>query len=41
MKTSMQSKLDQLAKRLVDLNDLLSREDVTADMDQYRKLTRD
>ncbi|SAL84095.1 peptide chain release factor 1 [Caballeronia arvi] len=41
MKTSMQSKLDQLAKRQVDLNDLLSREDVTADMDQYRKLTRE
>ncbi|SAK72027.1 peptide chain release factor 1 [Caballeronia catudaia] len=41
MKTSMQSKLDQLAKRQVDLNDLLSREDVTSDMDQYRKLTRE
>jgi peptide chain release factor 1 len=41
MKTSMQSKLDQLAKRQVDLNELLSREDVTADMDQYRKLTRE
>jgi len=41
MKTSMQSKLDQLAKRLVDLNDLLSREDGTADMDQDRKLTRE
>jgi peptide chain release factor 1 len=41
MKTSMQSKLDQLAKRQVDLNELLSREDVTSDMDQYRKLTRE
>ncbi|KMY85460.1 Peptide chain release factor 1 [Candidatus Paraburkholderia calva] len=41
MKTSMQSKLDQLAKRQVDLNELLSRENVTADMDQYRKLTRE
>lgn len=41
MKTSMQSKLDQLARRQVDLNELLSREDVTSDMDQYRKLTRE
>ncbi len=30
MKTSMQRKLDQLATRLAELNDLLSREDVTA-----------
>lgn len=41
MKTSMQSKLDQLATRLADLNHLLSRENVTADLDQYRKLTRE
>ncbi|NRE34949.1 peptide chain release factor 1 [Burkholderia pseudomallei] len=41
MKTSMQSKLDQLATRLAELNDLLSRENVTADLDQYRKLTRE
>ena len=41
MKTSMQSKLDQLATRLAELNELLSREDVTSDMDQYRKLTRE
>ncbi|QTB50493.1 peptide chain release factor 1 [Burkholderia pseudomallei] len=41
MKTSMQSKLDQLTTRLAELNDLLSRENVTADLDQYRKLTRE
>ncbi|MDE1180615.1 peptide chain release factor 1 [Paraburkholderia sp.] len=41
MKTSMQSKLDQLTIRLAELNDLLSREDITANLDQYRKLTRE
>ena len=41
MKTSMQSKLDQLARRLADLTGLLSHEDATSDMDQYRKLTRE
>ncbi|ABO53503.1 peptide chain release factor 1 [Burkholderia vietnamiensis] len=41
MKTSMQRKLDQLSVRLAELNDLLSRENVTADLDQYRKLTRE
>src|ERR1700712_2993477 len=41
MKTSMQSKLDQLTTRLAELNDLMSREDVTADMDQDRKITKE
>ncbi|MFC0402254.1 peptide chain release factor 1 [Paraburkholderia rhizosphaerae] len=41
MKTSMQSKLDQLTTRLAELNDLLSRADITANLDQYRKLTRE
>ncbi len=41
MKTSMQRKLDQLTTRLAELNDLLSREDITANLDQYRKLTRE
>lgn len=41
MKTSMQSKLDQLTTRLGELNELLSRETVTSDLDQYRKLTRE
>ncbi|CAB3803969.1 Peptide chain release factor RF1 [Paraburkholderia fynbosensis] len=37
----MQRKLDQLTTRLAELNDLLSREDVTSNLDQYRKLTRE
>lgn len=37
----MQSKLDQLTTRLAELNDLLSRADITANLDQYRKLTRE
>jgi peptide chain release factor 1 len=41
MKTSMQQKLDQLTTRLAELNDLLSRADVTANISQYRKLTRE
>ncbi|WP_296663193.1 peptide chain release factor 1 [Paraburkholderia sp.] len=41
MKTSMQLKLDQLTTRLAELNDLLSRPDVTSNRDQYRKLTRE
>jgi peptide chain release factor 1 len=41
MKTSMQQKLDQLTTRLAELTDLLARADVTANMDQYRKLTRE
>ena len=41
MKTSMQQKLDQLTTRLAELNDTLSRGDVTANLDQYRKLTRE
>ncbi len=41
MKTSMQQKLDQLTTRLAELNDLLSRADVTANLDQYRKLSRE
>ena len=41
MKTSMQRKLDQLTTRLAELNDLLSREDTTSNLDQYRKLTRE
>ncbi|MDF3831465.1 PCRF domain-containing protein, partial [Cupriavidus basilensis] len=41
MKASMLSKLDQLAERLDEVNALLAREDATAKMDQYRKLTRE
>lgn len=41
MKPSMRAKLEQLEARLAELNTLLSREDVTRDMDHYRKLTRE
>jgi peptide chain release factor 1 len=41
MKPSMLSKLDQLANRLVELDELLMHEKVTADLDNYRKLTRE
>ncbi|HKY01273.1 MAG TPA: peptide chain release factor 1 [Burkholderiales bacterium] len=41
MKSSLSFKLDQLSRRLVELNTLLSAADITSDMDQYRKLTRE
>ncbi len=41
MKASMQSKLEQLANRLDELNLMLSSEDIVADMSQYRRLTRE
>lgn len=41
MKQSMQYKLEQLSQRLKELNQLLSKEGVTSDLDQYRKLTRE
>ncbi|EAP72953.1 Bacterial Peptide Chain Release Factor 1 (RF-1) [Ralstonia solanacearum UW551] len=41
MKPSMLSKLDQLAERTIEINALLAREDATANLDQYRKLTRE
>ncbi|MGV7211081.1 peptide chain release factor 1 [Oxalobacteraceae bacterium A2-2] len=41
MKPSMLSKLDQLANRLVELDQLLMSEDATANMDNYRKMTRE
>jgi peptide chain release factor 1 len=37
----MLAKLDQLTERLEELNNLLMQEGITADMDQYRKLTRE
>ncbi len=37
----MLAKLDQLTHRLEELSDLLMQEGVTADMDQYRRLTRE
>ncbi|MFZ6649374.1 peptide chain release factor 1 [Undibacterium sp. TJN25] len=41
MKPSMLSKLDQLAERLVEVNQLLNQEGSTNDMDNYRKLNRE
>jgi peptide chain release factor 1 len=37
----MLAKLDQLTERLEEVNNLLMQEGATADMDQYRKLTRE
>jgi len=37
----MLAKLDQLSERLEELNNLLMQEGITADMDQYRKLSRE
>ncbi|OWW19220.1 peptide chain release factor 1 [Noviherbaspirillum denitrificans] len=41
MKPSMLAKLDQLAERLEELNNLLMQEGATDNMDQYRKQTRE
>jgi len=41
MKPSMLFKLDQLANRLVELDELLMSQDATANMDNYRKMTRE
>jgi len=41
MKPSMLAKLDQLANRLEEVNDLLTQENATGNMDNYRKLTRE
>jgi peptide chain release factor 1 len=41
MKPSMLAKLDQLANRLVELDELLMSEGATANMDNFRKLNRE
>jgi peptide chain release factor 1 len=41
MKSSIAAKLSQLSNRLEELNHLLSGETITADLDNYRKLTRE
>jgi peptide chain release factor 1 len=41
MKPSMLAKLDQLANRLVELDELLMTEGATSNMDNYRKMTRE
>jgi peptide chain release factor 1 len=41
MKPSLLSKLDQLSERLEEVGTLMNQESATADMNQYRKLTRE
>ena len=41
MKSSIAAKLDQARQRLGDINALLSSENATRDMDQYRRLSRE
>src|SRR4051812_40055925 len=41
MKPSMLAKLDQLANRLVELDELLMHPEATSNMDNYRKMTRE
>jgi len=41
MKTSLLSKLDQLSERLEEVGTLMNQESATADMNQYRKLSRE
>ncbi len=41
MKTSMSTRLTQLCVRLEELNHLLSSETITADLDKFRKLSRE
>ena len=41
MKTSIATKLDQKRQRLTDIDALLSSENATRDMDQFRKLSRE
>ena len=41
MKPSLLAKLDQLTHRLEEVGALLTQENATADMDQYRRLTRE
>ncbi|UDG82778.1 peptide chain release factor 1 [Candidatus Vallotia lariciata] len=41
MKPNMQSKLEQLTKRLPEWNELLSRKDIVSDVEKYSKLARE
>lgn len=41
MKASLTEKLSQLAERLEEINHLLAREDATADLETFRKLSRE
>ena len=41
MKPSIAAKLDQLTRRLAEINAFLNSEEATRDMDQYRRITRE
>lgn len=41
MKATLTTKLSQLVERLEEINQLLAREDATADLEKYRKLSRE
>ena len=41
MKTSMRDRLDQLARRLIEVDALLAEPDAATDMDRFRKLSRE
>src|SRR6186997_3056094 len=41
MKPSIAAKLEQLTARLADIDRLLSSEEATRDMDQYRRITKE
>ena len=41
MKTSMKSKLDLLVERLHEINDALSKENATNDMERYKKISKE
>ena len=41
MKISMQNKLGALSKRIEDLNDELSKENATKDMERYKKISKE
>jgi peptide chain release factor 1 len=41
MKDSVRSKLGQLARRLAEIDTILSREDATTDLDSFRRLSRE
>ena len=40
MKDSMRGRLEQLARRLIEIDALLAEPDIASDMDRFRKLSR-
>ncbi|HCP77344.1 MAG TPA: peptide chain release factor 1, partial [Pusillimonas sp.] len=41
MKDSMRSRLEQLARRLIEIDALLAEPEIASDMDRFRKLSRE